>query len=88
MTFNIALGEFRGEFMANKRRQAFKLAFGREPNFTSNFHPKSNLPIDFIEAKLLVDEEELYLNFISIAKEAIEHLCLTQKKDYDADRLR
>lgn len=70
----VGLGEIRGEWMDNKRRQVFKETFGQEPKFDANFDPKSGLAKDFIEARKLVNDAEEYNIFAELISQTVDTL--------------
>ncbi len=69
----IKLGEFRAEYMAQVRREAFKEKFGREPSFTTNLDD-FGYPKDFRAAQLLVDDERYYAIFEDLVNQKLRQL--------------
>lgn len=56
----LPIGELRGDFMAMKRREAFRTKHNREPNF--NMDPA----LDFFECNRLIDVPALYVEFETV----------------------
>jgi len=59
------LGELRGIYMAERRRQAFRVAYGREPVFKAESMPSDA----FSQACRLVNVQEAYLDFARLVRE-------------------
>ena len=61
----VLIGEARGIFMANKRKEAFRIKYNKE----LNFYPSDILDDDFAKACRLIDKEKEYKEFEQSCKE-------------------
>jgi hypothetical protein len=67
------LGELRGIYMAERRRQAFRVAYGREPAFKAELMPDD----DFVRAYRLVNIQEAYRDFDRLVRTDLDELAGT-----------
>lgn len=74
MSLAAKLGELRGEYMAQRRREAYKAQYDEEPDFTSKLHPVSGISEDFVLASKLIDTEVEFAKFASLVAEALNSL--------------
>lgn len=72
--FKISLGELRGNFMAEKRRQAFLNKYNQEPEFNKHHEQHIHSKSDFIKACELISTEELYKEFNNFINKLMNEL--------------
>lgn len=72
MNLVAALGHVRGEYMAERRRQAFRQKFGRDPVFKSFVSP--NEPDDFVTATKILNIAECYRDFENECAEKVKEI--------------
>lgn len=73
---NINIGEMRGDFMAEKRRQAFIKVYNKEPNWFMSPQDENGKLVrtDFIKACELVNMQESYQEFENLVLAKLEQL--------------
>lgn len=74
----MSIGELRGNFMAEKRKEAFRKAYAKEPNFHQDFDNK-DIETDFAKACKLIDANSLYEEFDNLIRQKLDILAKENK---------
>lgn len=78
MNNHMGIGELRGNFMADKRKEAFRKAYAKEPNFHQDFGNK-DIETDFAKACKLIDTNSLYEEFDNLIRQKLDALAKENK---------